>query len=62
MTTDTTYDRPTDLSVELEHVTIENEDAPDECAIFPTDSSRLDPGTNWIVAHDDAFVSRDEIR
>ena len=62
MTTNIQTDRPTDLPVELDHVTIENEDAANECAIFPTDASDLDQGTHWIVAHDDAFVSRDAMR
>ncbi|WP_265110224.1 DUF7511 domain-containing protein [Halosolutus halophilus] len=49
--------RPTESTTELDHVTIENEDAPNECAIFPSESSDLDQMTNWIVAHDDSFVA-----
>jgi len=47
---------------ELDHVTIENDDLPDECAMFPAESSDIDHVASWIVAHDDSFVSLTEMR
>lgn len=64
MTTDPDIEprRPDEPTTELDHVTIENEDAPDECGIFPHESSELDQRTNWIVAHDDSFVDLTAMR
>ena len=64
MTTDSDIEArpPTEPTTALDHVTIENEDAPDECALFPRESSDLDQMTNWIVAHDDAFVDLTTMR
>ncbi|GAB3672533.1 DUF7511 domain-containing protein [Halopiger thermotolerans] len=47
---------PTDSSIALECVVIENEDAPDECAVYPRDAGKDELMTTWITAHDDAFV------
>ena len=63
MTLDADTTRPTDESTtELEHVIVENDDAPDECAIFPREGSEEELETTWIVAHDDGFVSLDSMR
>lgn len=60
MTTDTDIEphRPDEPELELDHATVENEDAPDECVLFPRESSDLDLMTNWVVAYDDSFVTR----
>lgn len=47
---------------ELDHVTIENENAPNECAIFPRDATEEELMTNWIEAHDEAFVDLESMR
>lgn len=55
--------RPTDASLtELDHVAIENDDAPDECAIFPREASDEKLDSTWIVAYDDGFVSLESMR
>ncbi|TYL40182.1 hypothetical protein CV102_00960 [Natronococcus pandeyae] len=47
---------------ELDHVTIENENTPNECAIFPRDATEDELMTNWIEAHDEAFVDLESMR
>lgn len=47
---------------ELDHVTIESEDAPSECAMFPRYATEEELMTNWIEAHDDAFVDLESMR
>lgn len=49
-------------SVELEHVTVENDDAPDECAIFPRHASGDVLTTTWISARDEGFVDLEAMR
>ncbi|PCR92317.1 DUF7511 domain-containing protein [Natrinema ejinorense] len=49
-------------TVQLDHVTIENDNAPDECAIFPHGASEDELMTNWITAHDDSFVDLQSMR
>ncbi|ELY70903.1 DUF7511 domain-containing protein [Natrinema versiforme] len=46
----------------LDHVTIENDDAPDECAIFPYDASEDELMTAWISAYDGSFVALESMR
>jgi hypothetical protein len=48
--------------LELDHVIIENDGGPDECAIFPRHATEGELVTNWIEAHDDAFVALDSMR
>ena len=63
MTLDADSTRPTDASpTELDHVTVENDDAPDECAIFPREASEDELDRRWIVAYDDGFVSLESMR
>jgi len=63
MNTDADIHSPTDESpTELDHVTVENEDAPDECAIFPREATEDELMTNWISAHDDSFVALESMR
>ncbi|SIR77606.1 DUF7511 domain-containing protein [Natronorubrum thiooxidans] len=58
MTMDTdSYPLADDPTPELDHATIENENAPDECAIFPREATEEELMTQWITAHDGAFVS-----
>lgn len=49
-------------TTELEHVTIENDDAPDECVIFPQGAGDGDHGSAWLIAHGNGFVSLDSMR
>lgn len=63
MTPDTQRKRPVDETpIELEHVTIENEHAPDECAIFPREASEDELATNWLIANGGGFVSLESMR
>ena len=63
MNTDAHTPAPTDeSSAELDHVTVENDDAPDECAIFPREASEAELMTTWITACEDSFVSLDSMR
>ncbi|OVE84873.1 DUF7511 domain-containing protein [Natronolimnobius baerhuensis] len=47
---------------DLVSVTVENDDAPDECAIFPDDASEDELMTNWISAQSDSFVALESMR
>ncbi|QLG50304.1 DUF7511 domain-containing protein [Natrinema halophilum] len=47
---------------EFDHVTVENDHAPNECAIFPHDVSEDVLMTTWISAHDDSFVDLETMR
>ncbi|THE66149.1 hypothetical protein D8Y22_04315 [Salinadaptatus halalkaliphilus] len=60
--TNTHSSKPDEPTAELDHVTIENDDAPDECAIFPRHATDRRLSTAWIVAHDDAFVALESMR
>lgn len=63
MSLDADTDSPTDASpTELDCVTIENEDAPDECALFPREASEDELEGAWIVAYDDGFVPLESMR
>lgn len=48
--------------IELDHVTVENDDAPNECAIFPREASEDQLMTTWISAHDESFVALESMR
>ncbi|WP_049922684.1 DUF7511 domain-containing protein [Halopiger djelfimassiliensis] len=52
----------TAAAIALDHVTIENENAPDECALFPREASEEELMTNWITAHDESFVALESMR
>lgn len=47
---------------EFDHVTVEHDDAPDECAIFPREASEDELLTTWISAHDGSFVGLESMR
>ncbi|ARS89527.1 DUF7511 domain-containing protein [Natrarchaeobaculum aegyptiacum] len=55
-------DEPPRDALELDVVTVENDDAPDECAIFPRNASEEQLMTTWISAHEDSFVGLDSMR
>ncbi|EMA40226.1 DUF7511 domain-containing protein [Halobiforma nitratireducens] len=48
--------------IELDHAHVENDDAPDECALFPRAASEDELVTNWIVAHEGSFVELESVR
>lgn len=49
-------------AVDLDHVTVENDDAPDECAVFPHDASENELLTCWIAAQEQSFVDLESMR
>lgn len=51
-----------ELTTELDHVTVEPDDAPDECALFPHGANEDELMTTWISAHDDSFVDLGSMR
>ncbi|ELY52089.1 MULTISPECIES: DUF7511 domain-containing protein [Natronococcus] len=51
-----------ETSIELDSVTIQHNDAPNECAMFPRDASDIELMTNWIAAYDDGFVRLESMR
>ncbi|SDJ99672.1 MULTISPECIES: DUF7511 domain-containing protein [Natronorubrum] len=57
-----TQSPPDEPTTELDHVTVENDDAPNECAIFPREASEEALMTNWISAHEDSFVALESMR
>lgn len=46
----------------FDYVTIENENAPDECAIFPRSATEEELMTNWIAADEDSVVDLESMR
>ncbi|ELY44313.1 DUF7511 domain-containing protein [Natronorubrum sulfidifaciens] len=56
------FPRTDEPAIELDHATIENENAPDECAIFPREATEDELMTHWITAHDESFVSLESMR
>lgn len=49
-------------STELEHVTVEYEDAPSACTLYPRRCSEADLLTHWITAEGDSFVDLSDAR
>ena len=66
--TDTQTDRtavdelPSSSSPLLEHITVENDDAPDECAIFPCEATENELLTTWVTAQEGSYVDLESIR
>ncbi|WP_255170504.1 DUF7511 domain-containing protein [Natrononativus amylolyticus] len=61
---DSTTDR-TDTeqpTFELDHITVENDDAPNECAVFPREATEEELMTHWITAHEGSFVDLGAMR
>ena len=54
---DTSHPDSTEPTFELDHVVVENDDAPNECAIFPLEASETELLTAWISAHEGAYVA-----
>lgn len=46
----------------LEHVTVENDGAPDECALFPHEATESELHTTWITAQEGSFVDLESMR
>lgn len=46
----------------FDYVTIENDDTPNECAIFPRNATEGELMTNWIAAHEGSFVGLESMR
>lgn len=53
---------PAEQPALFEHVIVENDDHPDECAFVPPESSSAPEATTWILAVDEGFVDRGEMR
>lgn len=47
---------------ELEHVTIEPDEAPAECAMFPRGGTEEQLHSQWITAHGRSFVELESMR
>lgn len=52
----------TDAASHLEHVTVENEGAPDACTMYPRECSESEMPTHWITALEGSYVSVAEMR
>ncbi|WP_276255781.1 DUF7511 domain-containing protein [Halomontanus rarus] len=46
----------------LEHVTVENDGAPDECALFPCEATETELHTTWMTAQGESFVDLESMR
>ncbi|MFP8891472.1 hypothetical protein ACLI4U_17140 [Natrialbaceae archaeon A-CW2] len=46
----------------IDCITIENDDGPDECAMFPRYGSNESLMTTWISAREGSYVDRESIR
>jgi len=53
---DTTLPDSTEPTFELDHIVVENDDGPNECAIFPPEAEETELLTAWISAHEGAYV------
>lgn len=58
----TTDELPSSSSPLLEHITVENDDAPDECAIFPCEATENELLTTWVTAQEGSYVDLESIR
>lgn len=59
---DSSVEAGTDRPAELEHVTVEYEDAPSACTLYPRRCSESDLVTHWITAEEGSFVDRSDVR
>lgn len=53
---DPTFGPPKDQLPAIDHITVENEDNPNECALFPASATEAELMTTWISAHEDSYV------
>lgn len=51
-----------DTTTHLEHVTVENENAPDACTMYPRECSESEMATHWVTALEGSFVAVSEMR
>lgn len=51
-----------DRSAELDHVTVEYENAPSACTLYPRDCSEADLVTHWLTAEEGSFVDLADVR
>ncbi len=51
-----------DPAAEFDHVTIDCDSAPDECAIFPREATEEELLTTWVTAQGDSFVDLESMR
>lgn len=47
---------------ELDHVTVANDDGPDECVLFPQEASDAELMTTWIAAFEGSYVDLESAR
>ncbi|WP_254766851.1 DUF7511 domain-containing protein [Salinilacihabitans rarus] len=59
---DTRRDGADPQSPPIDHVTVENDDAPNECALFPREASEEELLTTWITAHEGSYVDLESMR
>ena len=59
---DTRSSNPYEPPVDFEHITVKNEDTPDECVIVPRRASEKQLTTAWIVALEGSFVDLGTMR
>lgn len=55
-------EEPPDVGPDLDCITVENDGAPDECAIFPREASEPELLDTWISAQGEAFVDLESIQ
>ena len=53
---------PTRPTPAIEHITVENDDEPNECALFPQDASENELLTTWITAQEGSYVDLESTR
>ncbi len=54
---------PTDEpTLEIDHITVENDDDPNECALFPATASEAELTTTWISAQEGSYIDLESIR
>ncbi|MHC3436660.1 DUF7511 domain-containing protein [Natrialbaceae archaeon A-gly3] len=60
--THTGHSTDDDTAICLEHVTVENEDAPDACTMYPRECSESEMATHWITALEGSYVALEDVR
>lgn len=60
--THTGHSTDDDAAIRLEHVTVENEDAPDACTMYPRECSESEMATHWITALEGSYVALEDVR
>lgn len=52
---------PWDGTMELRTTVVEYEDSPDECTIYPLETSEMELMTTWISAKEESYVDLDSV-